>query len=307
LEGGPPSFPRDFSCPKVLRIPLADSSFRVRGSHPLRRSFPAASTSLRRTGCGPTTPTQEPESVWADPRSLAATWRVSFDFLSYGYLDVSVPRVGSVETVTTSRPPGFPIRTSSDHRVLARSPRLFAGSYVLRRLLLPRHPPHALVYLFFQSHSLVSTKSAEADLVRRGVYPSIHLHMSKSNVPRAPTWQRALETSSKEQAAVCRRAPPRHAGAWDGGAEDRRRRARPPPHSSPQALPWVESAQTRPDFEEIEGVRRRWRRPDSNRRPPACKAGALPTELRPRSAISRPSRPARAGREVGRGGGLGVT
>src|SRR5437879_7163537 len=29
--------------------------------------------------------------------------------------------------------------------------------------------------------------------------------------------------------------------------------------------------------------RQQWRRPDSNRRPPACKAGALPTELRPRA------------------------
>src|SRR3990172_225404 len=34
----------------------------------------------------------------------------------------------------------------------------------------------------------------------------------------------------------------------------------------------------------IGGLRRNlWSRPDSNRRPPACKAGALPTELRPRS------------------------
>ena len=30
-----------------------------------------------------------------------------------------------------------------------------------------------------------------------------------------------------------------------------------------------------------------WRRPDSNRRPPGCKPGALPAELRPRPAISR--------------------
>ena len=29
--------------------------------------------------------------------------------------------------------------------------------------------------------------------------------------------------------------------------------------------------------------RRWWSRPDSNRRPPACKAGALPAELRPQS------------------------
>lgn len=38
-----------------------------------------------------------------------------------------------------------------------------------------------------------------------------------------------------------------------------------------------------------------WRRSGSNRRPPACKAGALPTELRPRDLMQRsgqPSRPA---------------
>ena len=44
---------------------------------------------------GPTTPTQRTGSVWAIPLSLAATQGVSFDFLSSGYLDVSVPRVGS--------------------------------------------------------------------------------------------------------------------------------------------------------------------------------------------------------------------
>ncbi len=31
--------------------------------------------------------------VWAVPRSLAATYGISFDFYSYRYLDVSVPRV----------------------------------------------------------------------------------------------------------------------------------------------------------------------------------------------------------------------
>ena len=104
----------------------------------------------------PTTPPQEPGTVWAIPRSLAATRRVSFDFLSCGYLDVSVPRVGSTEVVTTLRSPGFPIRTSPDHRVLARSPRLFAGSYVLHRLLPPRHPPRALHCFKCQGHSSVT-------------------------------------------------------------------------------------------------------------------------------------------------------
>ena len=34
-----------------------------------------------------------------------------------------------------------------------------------------------------------------------------------------------------------------------------------------------------------------WRRPDSNRRPPGCKPGALPAELRPRAPGSRSWRP----------------
>ena len=132
----------------------------------------AASQLLPLTICvsddSPTTPPQKPGMVWALPRSLAATEGVSFDFLSCGYLDVSVPRVGSTEVVTELPQLGFPIRTSPDHRVLARSPKLFAGSYVLRRLLLPRHPPCALNYLK-PRHSRVLALACG-----HGVYPSIH-------------------------------------------------------------------------------------------------------------------------------------
>src|SRR6476619_8666315 len=40
--------------------------------------------------------------------------------------------------------PGFPSRKSLDHSSVTSSPRLIAGSYVLHRLLVPRHPPCAL-------------------------------------------------------------------------------------------------------------------------------------------------------------------
>ncbi len=39
---------------------------------------------------------------------------------------------------------GFPIRTSPDQRSFTNSPGLIAGSHVLHRLLVPRHPPTAL-------------------------------------------------------------------------------------------------------------------------------------------------------------------
>src|SRR6266700_1076499 len=54
--------------------------------------------------------------------------------------------------------PGFPIRTSSDHSLVADSPRLIAGSNVLHRLLVPRHPPCALKNLA-TSHCRCTTKN----------------------------------------------------------------------------------------------------------------------------------------------------
>ena len=49
---------------------------------------------------------------------------------------------------------GFPIRKSPCRRSLASSTGLIAGSYVLHRLLVPRHPPYALIYLTHFSLSL---------------------------------------------------------------------------------------------------------------------------------------------------------
>ena len=46
LEGGPPVFPPGFTCPAVLWILMADSSFRIRDSHALWLNFPFHSTNL---------------------------------------------------------------------------------------------------------------------------------------------------------------------------------------------------------------------------------------------------------------------
>ena len=45
MGGGPPDFPQGSTCLVVLRIPLADYHFRVRGFHPLWPDFPDSSTS----------------------------------------------------------------------------------------------------------------------------------------------------------------------------------------------------------------------------------------------------------------------
>src|ERR1700679_1821834 len=55
------------------------------------------------------------------------------------------------------RPPGFPIRKPPDHSLVTGSPGLIAGSNVLHRLLVPRHPPCALINLGNLQMMLAST------------------------------------------------------------------------------------------------------------------------------------------------------
>ncbi len=88
--------------------------------------------------------------VWALPRSLAATCRIEFSFFSSGYLDVSVPRVpfhtlwiGVWMTEVCSA--GFPHSEISGSKDICSSPKLIAAYHVFLRLLVPRHPPCALI------------------------------------------------------------------------------------------------------------------------------------------------------------------
>ena len=90
--------------------------------------------------------------VWALPRSLAATYGITFVFFSSGYLDVSVHRVPFhtlwigvwIHEVCSCRFPHSDICGSMD---ICSSPQLFAAYHVFHRLLVPRHPPCALISL----------------------------------------------------------------------------------------------------------------------------------------------------------------
>ncbi len=89
--------------------------------------------------------------VWAGPRSLATTWGITVVFSSSGYLDVSVPRVSSLRlciqrSVTRLQRAGLPHSEIHGSKLACSSPRLIAAYHVLLRLLMPRHPPCALLY-----------------------------------------------------------------------------------------------------------------------------------------------------------------
>ena len=75
-----------------------------------------------------------------------------FIFFSSGYLDVSVHRVPSIKLwihfmVTGVFPVGFPHSDICGSLDICSSPQLFAAYHVFHRLLVPRHPPCALISL----------------------------------------------------------------------------------------------------------------------------------------------------------------
>ena len=88
-------------------------------------------------------------TVWALPRSLAATYGIDVSFSSSGYLDVSVHLVPLhtlwigvwIHEVFSC---GFPHSEICGSMDICSSPQLIAAYHVFHRLLVPRHPPCAL-------------------------------------------------------------------------------------------------------------------------------------------------------------------
>ena len=81
-------------------------------------------------------------------------WESIVSFSSSGYLDVSVPRVPPAwlcihHAVVEDCSTGFPHSEISGSKDICSSPKLIAAYHVFHRLLVPRHPPCALVRLTF--------------------------------------------------------------------------------------------------------------------------------------------------------------
>ena len=118
-------------------------------------SFQGHSTSLDKSIIQ-SEPLDARTQVWALSVSLAATSKITFVFFSSGYLDVSVHRVPGFNLwiqlksteVFSAR---FPHSDICGSMCICHSPQLFAAYHVFLRLLVPRHPPCALLRLIFIS------------------------------------------------------------------------------------------------------------------------------------------------------------
>ena len=153
LRDGPRRFQQDSSCPAVLRIHFRDYSISLTGLSPslanLSRLFSYLVILLLHAKC-PTTPVLR--LVWAVTVSLATTKVI--DFLSFpsGTKMFQFPELSSIELCIYSMILAFYCKCVSafgDPRISAHysSPRHFVVLHVLLRLLLPRHPPCALINL----------------------------------------------------------------------------------------------------------------------------------------------------------------
>ena len=136
--------------------------------------------------------------VWALPRSLAATYGIDVSFSSSGYLDVSVHRVPLhtlwigvwIHEVFSC---GFPHSEICGSMDICSLPQLIAAYHVFHRLLVPRHPPCALLRLTSsQSRSDCSSSAKMGFLRSMTVRFILTVYHSPSHLCADNSWYIAL-------------------------------------------------------------------------------------------------------------------
>ena len=135
LPDGPGRFRQGFTCPALLRIPLCITFLARTGLSP---SMMALSRAFR-FGLHAMAWSYNPNYavtylVWANPRSLATTYGITFVFFSSAYLDVSVQRVCSPNGVLCLQHSGLPHSEIFGSKCMCHSPKLIAAYHVLLRL-----------------------------------------------------------------------------------------------------------------------------------------------------------------------------
>ena len=135
-----------YSGSRLVNSSFAYGAFTLSGRLSQNRSAKLVESIMRSEPRNARTP------VWPLSLSLAATHKIDVSFSSSGYLDVSVHRVPFLTLcigvkMTEVCSAGFPHSDISGSLDICSSPQLFAAYHVFLRLLVPRHPPCALISL----------------------------------------------------------------------------------------------------------------------------------------------------------------
>ncbi len=169
LGGGPPRFTRDFTGPVLLgNMSGSRKSFAYGGVTLYADAFHTSSATQAISYSLPDQQSRLDSPATPVTQRLLAITRNRFGLFPFRSPLLRESRLLSLPVGTemfhfpTLPPPalcvqagamghyaqsGFPIRKSPDRSLVTDSPGLIAGSYVLHRLLVPRHPPCALINL----------------------------------------------------------------------------------------------------------------------------------------------------------------
>ena len=151
MEGGPSDFPQGFSCLVVLWIPLAPYHFPVRGFHSLWPDFPDSSSNDSGHFLRSLTPACTHAGLGSS--HFARRYFGNRCFFLFLWLlrcfssPGSLPYVMDWRMDTRGFLSRFPHSDISGSMDICSSPKLFAAYHVFHRLLVPRHPPCALISL----------------------------------------------------------------------------------------------------------------------------------------------------------------
>src|SRR6187402_3866747 len=113
LADGPAKFRQGFTCPALLRIPLSITLITHTGLSPSLVLLSSRFWFFVHEISWSYNPSIAVTTlVWANPRSLATTYGITFVFFSSAYLDVSVQRVcplsGTISSIWWVAPFGYP-------------------------------------------------------------------------------------------------------------------------------------------------------------------------------------------------------
>ena len=192
LGGWSPHVQTGFHVPRPTRGPLR--ALRLRGCHPLRRTFPDPSASFAKaTGLLRfRSPLLAESPLMSFPPGTEMFQFPGLAPRAYGFGAGSPKREGF---------PHSDIRGSTIARI---SPRLFAACHVLHRLLAPRHPPNALFTL--RASKRPETPKQTPPPARRAE-PRRPGHKRRRTPPAADNNAPAAHTQYTQSLFTCERTP----------------------------------------------------------------------------------------------------
>ncbi len=165
LRDGPRRFPRDFTCPAVLRnLSSEPADCRLRGCHPLWPIVPDRSTNML-VDHSPALRPDRPYNPVVQARRFGLL-RVRSPLLAESLLfslppgtemvhfpGLPSPTYGFSRRCSGMSLSGFPHSEILGSQPVCGSPKLIAAYHVLHRLLAPRHSPYALSSLTIETRS----------------------------------------------------------------------------------------------------------------------------------------------------------